>query len=184
MTPFLKVDKQIRAHRAAWRYRGSVRPPSAVVPGVDQESVWDYPRPPSLAPDPRRVVIRTDKQVIASTVRAIRVLETASPATYYIPPEDVHVDQLAETGQTSLCEWKGMAVDFRLVNGRQSVAWVYPCVFPEFEAIAGWYAFYPGRIACFIDDERVRAQPGGYYGGWLTNNIVGPIKGEPGCDGL
>ena len=28
--------------------------------------------------------------------------------------------------------------------------------------------------------ETVAAQPGGLYGGWLTSDVVGPVKGEPG----
>jgi uncharacterized protein (DUF427 family) len=186
MTEFLEPDERIRKRRDQWRYRGSVRPPFALAPGIDEESVWDYPRPPRLVHDPRPVEVRTDEEVIASTTRAIRVLETASPPTYYIPPEDVNVDSLEETGQTSFCEWKGLAVDLRLAGKAvpSSVAWVYPRVFREFEAIAGWYAFYPGRIACSLDGEHVLAQPGGYYGGWVTQGIVGPIKGEHGCDGL
>jgi hypothetical protein len=31
-----------------------------------------------------------------------------------------------------------------------------------------------------VDGERVRAQAGGFYGGWVTGKIVGPFKGEPG----
>jgi hypothetical protein len=40
--------------------------------------------------------------------------------------------------------------------------------------------FYPGRIECFIDNQRVKSQAGGFYGGWVTDDIVGPWKGGPG----
>ena len=26
-------------------------------------------------------------------------------------------------------------------------------------------------------------QPGGFYGGWVTPEVVGPFKGEPGTEG-
>jgi hypothetical protein len=45
-------------------------------------------------------------------------------------------------------------------------------------------AFYAGPIdGCFVDDERVVPQPGGFYGGWITARIVGPFKGGPGSQG-
>lgn len=36
---------------------------------------------------------------------------------------------------------------------------------------------------CFVDGERVRPQPGNFYGGWITADVVGPFKGEPGSRG-
>ena len=35
----------------------------------------------------------------------------------------------------------------------------------------------------YVDDERVNAQVGGFYGGWITSDIVGPFKGPPGTRG-
>jgi hypothetical protein len=57
----------------------------------------------------------------------------------------------------------------------------YPQPTPPFEALAGYVAVYPGKMdACLLDGERVTPQPGDYYGGWITHEIVGPFKGEPG----
>ncbi|MGB0621267.1 MAG: DUF427 domain-containing protein [Myxococcota bacterium] len=183
MADFLESNGMIDAAREKWDYRGQRRPDFAEAPGLGQESVWDYPRPPRIIADPRRVEVRFGTRVIAATTRAVRVLETASPPTFYVPPEDVDIAALVPSGRRSLCEWKGEAVDFDLVDGPGSVAWCYPRVFPEFAGIAGWFAFYPSRLECFVADERARPQPGGYYGGWLTEEIVGPVKGEPGITG-
>ena len=49
-----------------------------------------------------------------------------------------------------------------------------------FAAIAGWFSFYPAHLHCEVAGERVRPQPGGFYGGWMTDDIAGPVKGEPG----
>ena len=47
---------------------------------------------------------------------------------------------------------------------------------------AGRVAFYASRVdAAWVAGERVRPQPGGFYGGWVTSEIVGPFKGEPDC---
>ena len=63
------------------------------------------------------------------------------------------------------------------------IGWTYPTPLPDFLSIAEWFAFYPGRIECRVDGELVRPQAGGFYGGWVTSEIVGPHKGEPGTGG-
>lgn len=169
-----------------WRYYGQARPPFAVHPVGAQESVWDYPRPPRLEPDTREVVVLAEGVTVALSRRAVRVLETASPPTFYIPPEDVRRDLLAERPGSSACEWKGVAQYWSVRVGDrvlQDVAWSYPDPLPGFEPIRDWISFYPGRMECTVKGERVRPQPGGFYGGWVTSEIVGPVKGDPGTAG-
>lgn len=169
-----------------WRWTGAERPPFAVVPGPGQESVWDYPRPPRLRADPRPVVVRAGPVLLAESRRAMRVCETASPPTFYLPPDDVDRAHLAPASGSSRCEWKGTARywDVVLPDRRlEAAAWSYPEPFPEFAAIAGWLSFYPARVECFVDGVRVRPQPGRFYGGWVTPELVGPFKGEPGSEG-
>ena len=84
---------------------------------------------------------------------------------------------------SSLCEWKGTARYFRLAEGYESVAWAYPTPFEAFESIANYLSFYPAKVECYINNERVKPQAGGFYGGWVTSEIVGPFKGEPGTGG-
>lgn len=179
MPTFLRPDARVEAHRAQWRWRGQARPDFARAPDAGEESVWDYPRPPRIVPEQRVVTVDSERGVLAESSRAVRVLETASPPTIYVPPEDVRVEWLSPSGRRSFCEWKGEAVDYDLLAGSSSVAWSYPRVFPEFEAIAGWFSFYPARLDCRLGDQSVRPQPGGYYGGWITDEIIGPVKGEP-----
>jgi uncharacterized protein (DUF427 family) len=109
------------------------------------------------------------------------VCETASAPTYYFPPKDIVV-ALREGAGTSICEWKGIAQPLD-VDGLSGAAWRYVRVFPEFVKLHNWVAFYPNRLECFIGAERVGAQPGGYYGGWVAGNMTGPIKGEPASGG-
>jgi uncharacterized protein (DUF427 family) len=158
-----------------------------IEPGPGQESVWDYPRPPRVEEVTQHVRVVFNGQVIAATVRAIRVLETSHPPVYYIPMEDVRMETLTETGHRTWCEWKGQAGYYSLRVGDRRVedaAWFYPHPAPGYEAIQGCVAFYPGRMdVCTVGGERVKAQPGGFYGGWITANIVGPFKGGPGTAG-
>ena len=181
------MDKDdLKRARGAWRLRGQARPRGAVEPGPGQESVWDYPRPPVIVADPRLVQVKLDGRLIAETRAAQRVLETASPPTFYLPPDAVRGDCLRPAGGSSFCEWKGRARYFDVCVDEHCVenaAWSYPEPFAEFTAIRNCLAFYPHRIACYVDGERVRAQAGGFYGGWITDEIVGPFKGEPGTSG-
>ncbi|MFN0072126.1 MAG: DUF427 domain-containing protein [Chloroflexota bacterium] len=157
-----------------------------IEPGPGQESVWDYPRPPRVEPSQRRVRIVFNGKTIVDSMRALRVLETSGPPVYYVPPEDVALDTLIPADHRTWCEWKGMADHYTLrVDGRESLraAWSYPTTTPGYEALTGYFAFYPGRVdECLLDDEPVQPQPGDYYGGWITRDIVGPFKGGPGTD--
>lgn len=152
--------------------------------GPGQESVWDYPRPPRAEPASAVVSITFADVEIALSRRAWRVLETSHPPVYYLPPEDVRLDLLEPASGGSMCEWKGDAVYWSVrVGGRVATraAWSYPNPTPAFASVRDYLAFYPGRVdACTIDGERVRAQPGDFYGGWITDSVVGPFKGDPG----
>jgi uncharacterized protein (DUF427 family) len=156
-------------------------------PGPGQESVWDYPRPPRIEPTGRHVRVVVDGVVVAETTRALRVLETASPPTFYIPPDDVRLDLLEPESRHTTCEWKREADYWAVRFGEHvvaSVGWSYPRPTPAFEAIRDHVAFYAGRVdEAWVDDERVVPQPGDFYGGWVTSEIVGPFKGEPGTLG-
>lgn len=147
------------------------------------ESVWDYPRPPAVVPCTRRVRVELAGRVVADSSSALRVLETASPPTIYVPPADVARELLRETRGHSVCEWKGRAsyADV-VVDGRRATraAWWYPDPVAAYAALRDHVAFYPARLACFLDEERVRPQDGDFYGGWVTDDVAGPFKGAAG----
>lgn len=184
MTP-LDPDQQREALR--WRRARRLRPESIEPAGPGRESVWDYPRPPRVEPAALPVRVEFAGRIVAESANAVRVVETASPPTYYVPPSDVDAACLVRSAGASLCEWKGVAVYFSLrVAGRVSrdAAWAYPDPLPAFAVLRDHLAFYPGRVdACFLGEERVRPQPGTFYGGWVTANLAGPFKGEPGSEG-
>ena len=161
-----------------WKHTGTQRPDFAIEPKLGQESVWDYPRPPALVSDRRKIeVFSEDGVLIARAASSIRVLETASPPTFYIAPDDILTDLIPCDGAT-YCEWKGQAEYFQYQGHR--LAWRYPKPTQAFAEVAGWYSFYPAECRCLVAGQTVRAQAGGFYGGWVTDEIVGPYKGEPG----
>ncbi len=164
-----------------------MRPPKPHSPGPGQESVWDYPRPPRLEESGESIEVSLGGGVIARTTRSWRVLETSHPPTYYLPQDAFLDGTLRPAGGSSWCEWKGQASYFDLVAGEvvaPGAAWTYRSTTPGFEAIAGAVAVMPGMVdSCRVDGEVVRAQPGRFYGGWITGRVVGPFKGEPGTLG-
>jgi len=159
--------------------------PDPVGPG--QESVWDYPRPPRLEPATRRVRVELNGTVIADSSRAMRVLETSHPPTYYVHPDDVLWDFVRPAdSRGTWCEWKGQATYWTVQVGDvgiQSGGWSYPDPTPGFAPLKDHVAFYPALFTCYLDDELVRPQPGRFYGGWVTSELAGPFKGEPGTLG-
>jgi len=134
-----------------------------------------------------RLRVIVDGEVLAETIRGVRVLETAGAPVYYFPPDDVRLDRLEPSLHGSVCEWKGDAVYHRYVSGArriENIAWSYPEPNPGYETIRGHLAFYAALVdEAWVGEERATPQPGDFYGGWVTSQIVGPIKGEPGTSG-
>lgn len=153
-------------------------------PRPGQESVWDYPRPPRLERTNKRLQVYFNGELIADTTNAYRVLETSHPPNYYIPPEDINMAYLQRGDGRSWCEWKGQAKYYTVQVGERSApnaAWYYPDPTPAFSTLKDHVAFYPQHMdRCLVDGEEVQAQPGRFYGGWITSDIVGPFKGGPG----
>jgi uncharacterized protein (DUF427 family) len=153
------------------------------------ESVWDYPRPPRVEASTRRIRVVLGGETIVDTTAAYRVIETSHPPVFYVPLDEIADDVLSPSGgRTTVCEWKGTASYYDVSAGGREVeraAWTYHDPIEGFEAIRDAVAFYPGRMdACFVDDEQVTPQADDFYGGWITSEIVGPFKGDPGTTGL
>ena len=146
--------------------------------------MWDYPRPPACVPSDKRVIITgRDGTPVADTRGAYRVLETSHPPTWYLPPDSFAPGALTRSdARSTWCEWKGAATYWDVL-GLPAVAWSYETPTAGFEAIAGYVTCYPARLTCTVDGELVRPQEGGFYGGWITDDVVGPFKGGPGTIG-
>jgi len=161
--------------------------PRRIDPGPGQESVWDYPRPPSLEASTRRVRIRLGGELVVDTTRSWRVCETSHPPVYYVPRKDFRGGSLTPGDGGSYCEFKGAAAYWNVSGGgllRANAGWSYENPTPAFAPMRSAVAIYPGVMdEVLLDEEQVQAQAGGFYGGWITADIVGPFKGEPGTRG-
>lgn len=151
------------------------------------ESVWDYPRPPRLEPCSRNIRVYFAGEQIAESARSLRLLETSHPPAYYVPAQDVRMKFLRASGKRSFCEFKGAASYWDLRVGERvssAAAWSYAAPADAYRALADHLCFYAGRVdECFVDEMRVQPQPGDFYGGWITADLVGPFKGGPGTLG-
>ncbi len=158
-----------------------------IQPESGQESVWDYPRPPRVEDSTKHIQVILNGVVIADTHRAKRVLETSHPPVYYIPPEDMQLQYCKPTPRTTFCEFKGAASYYTITVGDKTVtngAWYYAHPTHPYEALQGYIALYPGKMdTCTVDGEQVQAQAGDFYGGWITDEIIGPFKGGAGTFG-
>jgi len=167
---------------------GTVAPPAVrVIPGLGQESVWDYPRPPRVEAVPERIRVVIDGYEVVDSVAALRVLETAGAPVYYVPAADVRMDLLEPTAHHTFCEWKGEASYWSILLPDKTIAnaaWSYPLPLAGYEAIRDYLAFYARLVdEAWVGDEQATPQPGRFYGGWVTSKVVGPFKGEPGTQG-
>ena len=153
-------------------------------PRPGQESVWAFPRPARAEPIAGHLRIEHRSKTVAETRAAVRTIETSHPPSFYFPSADVPARLSPSARARSLCEWKGEAVYWDVVAGGETLlaaAWSYPRPTQAFAALAGHIAFYAAPFdACFVDGERGIAQPGGFYGGWVTSRVAGPFKGVPG----
>lgn len=168
-----------------WKNTGQQRPDFAIEPGPGQESVWDYPRPPALVACDSLVVVNSKGEELARSDECWRLLETASPPGYYLPQGHINWDALVKLKVDTHCEWKGVAKYWALAGdaAQTPVAWSYPVPRAPYSALADYVSFYPGRVECSVNGEPVTPQPGRFYGGWITPEIVGPVKGERGTGG-
>jgi uncharacterized protein (DUF427 family) len=158
-----------------------------VIPLPGQESVWEYPRPPRVEASRERIRIFLGGELIVDTKDSVRVLETSHPPVYYLPRSAFRPGVLEPAAGSSFCEFKGTAGYLSIHAGgtvAAEAAWFYPRPTAGFEILADRVAVYPGRVdRCEVDGESVRPQAGGFYGGWITDRVVGPFKGEPGTLG-
>ena len=109
---------------------------------LPEECVWDYPRPAKaeIFRGSISITMMNDEELVKNSNSAWRTLETSHPPTYYIPQEDIDMKYLKPTGRTTMCEWKGQASYFDLVDSSgkviaSNVAWCYSDPTPTITAI-------------------------------------------------
>ena len=180
-------EEWLTAARAQWKWRGDARPDFAKTPDPTkgEVSVWDFPRPPVIVAEAREIIIHFGNTQIARTTKAVAVLETSHPPTFYLPWEDVDRTLFIPGQGNSYCEWKGPAQYWTLSQEEKkliNVAWSYPAPLKGAEILANRVAFYANNLRCTVGGVKVTPQPGRFYAGWITQELVGPFKGDAGTE--
>lgn len=151
---------------------------------LKKENVWDYPRPAICQPHKGTIEVIVNDKTIAKTKSAIRIIETSHPPTYYFPINDVKINFLKKNKKNSYCEWKGKACYLDLYLNEikiSNIAWYYLSPKKNFQSIKNYISFYASKAnRCIVNGELVKKQDGDFYGGWITENLLGPFKGAPG----
>jgi len=114
----------------------------------------------------------------------------SDPIAYYLPKSAVKIPLTQSNAHSTFCEWKGRATywDITLPKEDKSVSgkiWSYESPSSGFTPIKGLLSFYANAPwECFVNGEKVEPQPGDFYGGWVTSDIMGEwVKGRPGTRG-
>jgi uncharacterized protein (DUF427 family) len=132
-------------------------------------------------------VISLGGETIVDVQDGWRVCETSHPPVYYVDRRHFAPGSLIHGGGGSYCEFKGDATYWHVCGGgvrRDDAGWSYEDPTGAFGPLCGAVAVYPGQMdEVLLDGEPVAPQAGGFYGGWITADVVGPFKGEPGTWG-
>lgn len=153
---------------------------------LEKESVWNYPRPPKVEAFIGEIVVEFNQKIIAKTNSCFRILEKSHPPVYFIHLNDVDKSFLFKRVRDTYCPYKGTIKFYDIAVGdrmTEYAAWYLSNPLSGFEQLSDHIAFFAHKMdACFVNGERVTPQPGEFYGGWITSNIIGPYKGLPGTD--
>lgn len=101
---------------------------------------------------------------------------------YYLPKSAISIP-LTATKRSTFCEWKGWATYYNIKSpsNNEEVSnriWSYEDPTPGYKDIKSYVSFYAGPWDCYVDGELVKPQPGDFYGGWMTSELEGTIKGD------
>ncbi len=149
--------------------------------------MWDFPRPPAVRPAGVRVRVVHGGIVVADSLSALMICETAHAPAYYVPAEDLRPGAIVPNGHATWCEFKGQAEYGDLRVGTSVVpdaCWWYPRPDRRYEKIQDAVCFFPQKVdLCEVDGEAVAPLAGSFYGDWPTSRFAGPFKGGLGTEG-
>ncbi len=110
----------------------------------------------TIAPAEQHVEVRVGDQLVAASDHPLVLEETGLPNRYYLPRDDVRLEQFRKTSFQTTCPFKGEASYWSIeVDGttHDGIVWSYEEPIPGAEAIAGYLSFYPHRAQVTVDGE-------------------------------
>ena len=126
----------------------------------EEEQVFVHPRDPyhriDVLQSSRHVRVEVNGEVVAETQRPMVLFETGLPPRYYIPEEDIRMELLEESEETTRCPYKGVASYYSVEVGDERVedlVWYYPEPIPEAARIKGLLCFFNEKVDLEVDGE-------------------------------
>jgi uncharacterized protein (DUF427 family) len=107
----------------------------------------------------RHFVVRDGDRVIADTRRPVVLYESGFAPRWYVTREDIDEATLEHVDGQTFCPYKGLA-DYYSVGQRRRAAWSYVDAWPESDRISNLVSFEPDKIDVWLDDRRLRLDPG------------------------
>jgi uncharacterized protein (DUF427 family) len=105
--------------------------------------------PITIEPNPFRVTVTLDGDVLADSRNALTLKEAQYPPVQYIPRGDVDMSKLTRSEHTTYCAFKGDCSYYNLPGDEEhavDAVWTYETPYPAVAAIEGHVAFYPDRV--------------------------------------
>lgn len=125
---------------------------------VEDEEVFGHPRDPYHRIDvyrtTRHVRVLVDGEVVADSVRALALFETALPPRFYLPADDVRTDLFEPSATRTRCAYKGSAQHWHVRVGdalHEDVAWTYAEPDDDAREVRDLIAFYNERVDLELD---------------------------------
>lgn len=151
-----------------------------------QEWVWEYAIQTEIQPSNKRVQVVWNGEILADTKRAYRCTELGVAPYYFIPAQDVAMEYFRPAEDRTHFEWMGVASRWTVViRKKELVGGVVSLTEPNgpYNKLLNYFAFHAGRVdQVTVDGDLVRPMMSEKYLGWVTPDILGPFKSEPGAD--
>lgn len=149
------------------------------------EWVWDYPVQTEVVPFNKRVRAVWKGEVLAESRKAFKCCDLGNAPVYFLPPQDVAMEWMRPTEQRTHLEWMGVASYWQINVKRnllESACISLTQASAQYGKLNNYFAFHAGLLDCEVDGHKVYPQKSRKHIGWITPELVGPFKGEPGVD--
>jgi uncharacterized protein (DUF427 family) len=105
---------------------------------------------------PRRVRVEWSGEIIVDSVDALLVRESNHVPVYYFPKNDVRIELLSPTEQSTYCPFKDTASYWSIKVGEaivEDAVWSYQSPFEEVSELKDYFAFYWNKMDRWLEED-------------------------------
>ena len=107
-----------------------------------------------IRPCTTRVRVTVGEQLVAESLRPLRLAESTLPVVWYLPLSDVNEELLQRSDTSTYCPFKGHASYWSLTTADgllDDAVWAYEDPYDECAQLAGHVAFYANKVSIAAD---------------------------------